>query len=112
MSLSPSLLNLLLVALDLRTGMYPRLSASLTCHSASPELTPRRPPFTRSGSVRLREKDVSPEPPEKPSGKRKFKSKHLCDSEEQKKVGGSAAPSQAERKFAFMSSPYLKRNLT
>ncbi|XP_062332361.1 BCL-6 corepressor-like protein 1 isoform X2 [Osmerus eperlanus] len=71
---------------DLRTGMYPRLSASLTCPSASPELTLRRPPFTRSGSVRLREKDVSPEPPEKPSGKRKFKSKHLCDPEEQKKL--------------------------
>lgn len=66
--------------------MYPRLSASLTCHSASPERTPRRPLFTRSGSVRLREKDLSPEPPEKPSGKRKFKSKHLSDADEQKKL--------------------------
>ncbi|XP_071314582.1 BCL-6 corepressor-like protein 1 isoform X2 [Trachinotus anak] len=50
----------------------------------SPEPVPRRPSFTRSGSVRYQESEVSPECNDKPSGKRKFKSKHLCDSHEQK----------------------------
>nr|XP_057932316.1 BCL-6 corepressor-like protein 1 isoform X1 [Doryrhamphus excisus] len=50
----------------------------------SPESPPRRPSFTRSGSVRYQASDISPESSDKPSGKRKFKSKHLCDSDEQK----------------------------
>ncbi|XP_030001547.1 BCL-6 corepressor-like protein 1 isoform X1 [Sphaeramia orbicularis] len=50
----------------------------------SPEPSPRRPSFTRSGSVRYQESEASPECNDKPSGKRKFKSKHLCDSDEQK----------------------------
>lgn len=41
--------------------------------------------FTRSGSVRYQEsEEVSPEGNDKPSGKRKFKSKHLSDNEDQK----------------------------
>ncbi|XP_067374186.1 BCL-6 corepressor-like protein 1 isoform X4 [Channa argus] len=51
---------------------------------SSPEPPQRRPSFTRSGSVRYQESEVSPEGSDKPSGKRKFKSKHLCDSDEQK----------------------------
>ncbi|KAK6298379.1 hypothetical protein J4Q44_G00314340 [Coregonus suidteri] len=70
---------------DLTTGMYPRLSATLTCRGASPEPGPRRPSFTRSGSVRRPEREASPEPSDKPSGKRKFKSKHLSDTDEPKK---------------------------
>ncbi|XP_078116449.1 uncharacterized protein bcorl1 isoform X2 [Sander vitreus] len=52
--------------------------------ACSPEPPPRRPSFTRSGSVRYQESEVSPEFNDKPSGKRKFKSKHLSDNEEQK----------------------------
>ncbi|XP_026186841.1 BCL-6 corepressor-like protein 1 isoform X2 [Mastacembelus armatus] len=52
--------------------------------ASSPEPPPRRPLITRSVSVRYQESEVSPECNDKPSGKRKFKSKHLCDSEEQK----------------------------
>ncbi|CAJ1058870.1 BCL-6 corepressor-like protein 1 isoform X5 [Xyrichtys novacula] len=50
----------------------------------SPEPPPRRPSFTRSGSVRYQDGDLSPECADKPSGKRKFKSKHLCDNDEQR----------------------------
>ncbi|XP_045063830.1 BCL-6 corepressor-like protein 1 isoform X1 [Coregonus clupeaformis] len=71
---------------DLRTGMYPRLSATLTCRGTSPEPGHRRPSFTRSGSVRRPERGASPEPSDKPSGKRKFKSKHLSDTDEPKKL--------------------------
>lgn len=71
--------------------MYPRLSATLTCRGASPEPGHRRPSFTRSGSVRRPDREASPEPNDKPSGKRKFKSKHLSDTDEPKKVGSSAA---------------------
>lgn len=54
------------------------------CHSptaprADPTPAPRRPSFTRSGSARYHDSEVSPESTDKPSGKRKFKSKHLCD---------------------------------
>lgn len=45
---------------------------------------PRRPSLTRSGSVRYHDGAVSPEGGDKPSGKRKFKSKHLCDNGDQK----------------------------
>ncbi|XP_056133343.1 BCL-6 corepressor-like protein 1 [Lampris incognitus] len=44
----------------------------------------QRPSLTRSGSVRYQENEASPECIDKPSGKRKFKSKHLSDSGEQK----------------------------
>ncbi|XP_037116899.1 BCL-6 corepressor-like protein 1 isoform X1 [Syngnathus acus] len=52
--------------------------------ASSPEPPSRRPSFTRSGSLRYQARDTSPESNDKPSGKRKFKSKHLCDSDEQK----------------------------
>ncbi|XP_062250025.1 BCL-6 corepressor-like protein 1 isoform X2 [Platichthys flesus] len=50
----------------------------------SPEPPPRKSSFTRSGSVRYHEGEVSPERSDKPAGKRKFKSKHLGDNEEPK----------------------------
>ncbi|XP_039975833.1 BCL-6 corepressor-like protein 1 isoform X2 [Xiphias gladius] len=80
---------------DPQAGQCPSPTAS------SPEPPPRKPLFTRSGSVRYQESAVSPECNDKPSGKRKFKSKHLCDSDEQKiktkrsslgKRGASLAP--------------------
>lgn len=52
--------------------------------ASGPEPPPRRPSFTRSGSVRYHDGDLSPESNDKPSGKRKFKSKHLCDNDEQR----------------------------
>ncbi|XP_059202628.1 BCL-6 corepressor-like protein 1 isoform X2 [Centropristis striata] len=52
--------------------------------ACSPETPPRRPSFTRSGTVRYQESKVSPECNDKPSGKRKFKSKHLSDNDELK----------------------------
>ncbi|KAJ8351185.1 hypothetical protein SKAU_G00226610 [Synaphobranchus kaupii] len=69
---------------DQRVGLYPRLSATLACRGSSPDRTPRRALQTRSGSTRQSERPASPEPEDKPSGKRKFKSKHLCDTEEKK----------------------------
>ncbi|XP_028975234.2 BCL-6 corepressor-like protein 1 isoform X3 [Esox lucius] len=71
---------------DLRTGLYPRLSATLTSRGTSPEPGPKRPLFGRSGSVRQSENNTSPDPSDKPSGKRKFKSKHLSDTDEPKKL--------------------------
>lgn len=64
----------------------------------SPEPPPKRPSFTRSGSVRYQESEESPECNDKPSGKRKFKSKHLCENDEPKNktkrssLGKSSAP--------------------
>ncbi|KAM4621906.1 uncharacterized protein bcorl1 [Polymixia lowei] len=63
---------------DSQTGLCQSLSAS------SPEFALRRPSLTRSGSVRYQESEVPLECSDKPSGKRKFKSKHLCDNDEQK----------------------------
>ncbi|XP_029918263.1 BCL-6 corepressor-like protein 1 isoform X2 [Myripristis murdjan] len=66
------------IAADLQTTLCSSPRAS------SPEPALRRPSFTRSGSVCYQESEASPECNDKPSGKRKFKSKHLCESEEQK----------------------------
>ncbi|XP_073710473.1 BCL-6 corepressor-like protein 1 isoform X3 [Misgurnus anguillicaudatus] len=71
---------------DEKMGVYPCLSATLTSGLPSPDISPKRTLFTRSGSVRPQESPPAPLPNDKPSGKRKFKSKHLCDSEEQKKL--------------------------
>jgi len=71
-------LSIFSVIADAQADRCPSLTAS------SPESPPRRPSFTRSGSVRYQESEESPECNDKPSGKRKFKSKHLCDSDEQK----------------------------
>ncbi|KAM3613191.1 uncharacterized protein V6R79_022283 [Siganus canaliculatus] len=52
---------------------------------SSPDPPARRPSFTRGGSVCYQENEGSPEcQSDKPSGKRKFKSKHLSDSDDQK----------------------------
>lgn len=52
--------------------------------ASSPDPPPRRTACTRSGSARYSENDASPDGKDKPSGKRKFKSKHLSDSDDQK----------------------------
>ncbi|XP_068182147.1 BCL-6 corepressor-like protein 1 [Antennarius striatus] len=62
----------------------PRVDRCPSPTSSSPETPPRRPLFTRSGSIRYQESVTSPESSDKPSGKRKFKSKHLSDSDDQK----------------------------
>ncbi|KAI4880163.1 hypothetical protein NFI96_031181 [Prochilodus magdalenae] len=71
---------------DEKASMYPRLSATLTSGTPSPDLSPRRSLYTRSGTLRRQESPPSPELNDKPPGKRKFKSKHLCDTEEQKRL--------------------------
>ncbi|XP_072519829.1 uncharacterized protein bcorl1 [Salminus brasiliensis] len=71
---------------DEKLDLCPRLNASLTCSSPSPDLSPKRSLYTRSGSTRRQESPTTPEFNDKPPGKRKFKSKHLCDTEEQKKL--------------------------
>ncbi|KAI1898118.1 hypothetical protein AGOR_G00069050 [Albula goreensis] len=75
-------------ATDQRAGSYPRLSATLACRGASPDGAPRRPLLTRSGgATRASELGYAPSSPtDKPTGKRKFKSKHLCDLEEEQKL--------------------------
>ncbi|XP_077588449.1 uncharacterized protein bcorl1 [Stigmatopora nigra] len=86
------------IAADSQTAQCPSPAAS------SPGTPPRRPSsFTRSGSARYQAGGASPESHDKPSGKRKFKSKHLCDNDELKtkskrgnsgKRGTPAAPSE------------------
>ncbi|XP_067313441.1 BCL-6 corepressor-like protein 1 [Pseudorasbora parva] len=72
---------------DEKVGVYPCLSATLTSDVPSPDISPRRTLFTRSGSARPQETPPATHPNDKPSGKRKFKSKHLCDTDtEQKKL--------------------------
>ncbi|KAK2891042.1 hypothetical protein Q8A67_013685 [Cirrhinus molitorella] len=69
-----------------KMGVYPCLSATLTGEVPSPDISPRRTLFTRSGSARPQESPPTTQPNDKPSGKRKFKSKHLCDTDDQKKL--------------------------
>ncbi|XP_026103958.1 BCL-6 corepressor-like protein 1 [Carassius auratus] len=69
-----------------KLGVYPCLSATLTDGVSSPDISPRRTLFTRSGSARPQESPPTAQPNDKPSGKRKFKSKHLCDTDDQKKL--------------------------
>ncbi|XP_051514184.1 BCL-6 corepressor-like protein 1 isoform X2 [Myxocyprinus asiaticus] len=71
---------------DEKIGVYPCLSATLTSGVPSPDISPRRTLFTRSGLTRSQESPPAPLSNDKPSGKRKFKSKHLCDTEDQKKL--------------------------
>lgn len=52
--------------------------------ASSPDPLPQRPSFTRLGSTRSQNSEGSPECADKPSGKRKFKSKHLCVNDELK----------------------------
>ena len=63
--------------IDLQSGLSPSHGAS------SPALALQGALFTRSGSGGYHESEVSPEGSDKPSGKRKFKSKHT-DNEEPK----------------------------
>uniref|UniRef100_A0A3Q3H2T9 BCL6 corepressor-like 1 n=2 Tax=Labrus bergylta TaxID=56723 RepID=A0A3Q3H2T9_9LABR len=69
---------------DSGTPADPQEQECLSPAASSPEPPPRRPSFTRSGPVRYQDSDLSPECNDKPSGKRKFKSKHLSDNDEQK----------------------------
>uniref|UniRef100_A0A9J7ZG98 BCL6 corepressor-like 1 n=1 Tax=Cyprinus carpio carpio TaxID=630221 RepID=A0A9J7ZG98_CYPCA len=71
---------------DEKMGVYPCLSATLTSEVSNPDISPRRTLFTRSGSARPQESPPAAQPYDKPSGKRKFKSKHLCDTDDQKKL--------------------------
>ncbi|MCJ8733982.1 hypothetical protein PDJAM_G00230230 [Pangasius djambal] len=68
------------------TDVDPPLSATLPSEDPSPDLSPRKSLNTRSGTMRLHESPSTTEFNDKPPGKRKFKSKHLCDTEEQKKL--------------------------
>ncbi|XP_059377673.1 BCL-6 corepressor-like protein 1 [Carassius carassius] len=69
-----------------KMGVYPCLSATLTGGVSSSDISPRRTLFTRSGSARPQESPPTAQPNDKPSGKRKFKSKHLSDTDDQKKL--------------------------
>ncbi len=71
---------------DEKMGVHPCLGATLTGEVPGPDISPRRTLFTRSGSARPQESPPATQPDYKPSGKRKFKSKHLCDTDDQKKV--------------------------
>ncbi|XP_053486508.1 BCL-6 corepressor-like protein 1 isoform X3 [Ictalurus furcatus] len=68
------------------TDVDPPLSATLPSEDSNPDLSPRKSLNTRSGTIRLHESPSTQEFNDKPPGKRKFKSKHLCDTEEQKKL--------------------------
>ncbi|XP_048885433.1 BCL-6 corepressor-like protein 1 [Brienomyrus brachyistius] len=78
---------------DPRPASYLRLGAA-SCCTPSQEPNPQRALLTRSGSVRHTEGCSAPESADKPSGKRKFKSKHLGDAEEdEKKLKGKRSGS-------------------
>ncbi|TSQ81065.1 BCL-6 corepressor-like protein 1 [Bagarius yarrelli] len=62
------------------------LTATSPCEDPNPDLSPRKSLNTRSGTARLHDTPSTAECNDKPAGKRKFKSKHLCDTEEQKKL--------------------------
>ncbi|KAK1804492.1 hypothetical protein P4O66_020505, partial [Electrophorus voltai] len=78
--------GLVVVISDEKTALFPRLSSALTYGVPSPDLSPRRSLYTRSGTARRQDSPPTQEFNDKPPGKRKFKSKHLCDTEEQKKI--------------------------
>uniref|UniRef100_A0A1A7XSD5 BCL6 corepressor-like 1 n=2 Tax=Iconisemion striatum TaxID=60296 RepID=A0A1A7XSD5_9TELE len=70
---------------DTQMRSDPLADQCLSPAAPSPEPPPPKPSLTRSGSVRYQESDESLECSNKPSGKRKFKSKHLFDNDEPKK---------------------------
>lgn len=89
---------------DARTSVYPRLSATLNRRSPSPDPSPRRSLFTRSGSMRRQDCPSPTETTDKPAGKRKFKSKHLiADAEDQKKVSALQRQYIARLNFGIWS---------
>ncbi|KAI1902578.1 hypothetical protein AGOR_G00017320 [Albula goreensis] len=67
-----------------RAGADLRTTSVYACHS--PDGSPRGTLLTRSGSTRRSAFHTTLESGDKPSGKRKFKSKHLSDTEDQKKL--------------------------
>ncbi|XP_010781645.1 BCL-6 corepressor-like protein 1 [Notothenia coriiceps] len=81
--------SVLHVRLDPQADQCPSPTAN------SPEPPPRKPAFTRSGSIRYQESEVSPEGNDKPAGKRKFKSKHLGDDEQKIKTKRSSLGKRA-----------------
>ncbi|MBN3309129.1 BCORL protein, partial [Amia calva] len=90
---------------------YTRHSAPLPQRSPSPDASSRRVLLTRSASLRRSEIPSVPEPSDKPSGKRKFKSKHLGDGEEERRVktrrGGSGKRSASL--LTVLESPPTKK---
>ncbi|KAM6953153.1 BCL-6 corepressor-like protein 1 [Aplochiton taeniatus] len=97
-------------ATDSKIGLYPRLSATLTCHDPSTDPSSRRSSSTRTGSARQMESEAYQGLPDKPSGKRKFKCKHLGDSEEQKPKTKSGSLGKRSASFAVEDdSPSAKK---
>ncbi|KAJ8276453.1 hypothetical protein COCON_G00082050 [Conger conger] len=95
---------------DLRTtGVYPRHSATLPCPGTGPESGTRRALLTRSGSARRPECHATPESSDKPSGKRKFKSKHLYDTDEEKLKNKRSHLGKRSTPVANADSPPAKR---
>nr|XP_015207236.1 PREDICTED: BCL-6 corepressor-like protein 1 isoform X3 [Lepisosteus oculatus] len=89
----------------------PRRCAPPPCRGPSPDPALRRALPTRSGALRRSEPAGEPEPCDKPSGKRKFKSKHLVEAEEERKVKtrrGSLGKCSASL-LAAAESPPAKR---
>ncbi|XP_072558193.1 uncharacterized protein [Paramormyrops kingsleyae] len=67
-------------------GTTDPMRATPPCQPDGPSGCPKRPPLTRSGSSRCQDICSPPRLADKPSGKRKFKSKHLGRKEERKKA--------------------------
>ncbi|XP_047658253.1 BCL-6 corepressor-like protein 1 isoform X2 [Tachysurus fulvidraco] len=67
------------------TDVDPPFTSTLPCEGFNPDISPKKSLNTRSGVTRLQESPSTADFNDKPPGKRKFKSKHLCDAEEQKK---------------------------
>ncbi|XP_029021190.1 BCL-6 corepressor-like protein 1 [Betta splendens] len=88
----------------------PQIERSPSPIASSPEPV-QRPSVTRSGTARYHESEASPESGDKPSGKRKFKSKHLSDSYEQKvkskrsSLGKRVAPLALDEACADVKRP-------
>ncbi|XP_036404843.1 BCL-6 corepressor-like protein 1 isoform X2 [Megalops cyprinoides] len=97
---------------DQRMGLYPRTSPTVAYRSTSPDTSPRKGLLTRSGSARHPECHASPEPADKPSGKRKFKSKHLCSTDEEKKLKTKRGSSgrRSSSLIADADSPLAKKS--
>ncbi|KPP63704.1 hypothetical protein Z043_118012, partial [Scleropages formosus] len=73
-------------------GIYPRLRTTLPGRSASPDSCSRGVLLTHAGSSRHSDPSTAAELADKPSGKRKFKSKHLSNEEEEEKLKNKSGP--------------------
>ncbi|XP_048840078.1 BCL-6 corepressor-like protein 1 isoform X2 [Brienomyrus brachyistius] len=67
-------------------GTADPMRATPPCQTDDPRGCPKRPLLTRSGSSKCQDTCSTPKLADKPSGKRKFKSKHLGGKEEGKKL--------------------------